>query len=175
MTSGPTVHAADVDVALQEFFATTAPEIVAAYLFGSHARGTARADSDVDVAILYDPAPPVSLEDFPFDIETALERRLGRPVQAIVLNRAPVDLVHRVLRDGRLLLDRDRGKRIRFEVRARAEFLDLKPVLDRYRAARPVAPVTDPDLVTKKLAPSCRTSGWASLARRASCSNGTAG
>jgi len=51
----------------------------------------------------------------------------------VVLNDAPVDLVHRVLRDGRLVVERDRPARIRFEVRARREFLDLRPVLLHYR------------------------------------------
>jgi hypothetical protein len=54
----------------------------------------------------------------------------------VVLNSAPADLVHRVLRDGQLLLDRDRSRRIRFEVKARNEYFDLQPVLARYRAAR---------------------------------------
>ena len=58
------------------------------------------------------------------------------PTQVIVLNHAPVDLVHRVLRDGKLLVDRDPSARIAFEVRARNGFFDLKPVLDQYRAAR---------------------------------------
>ena len=57
-------------------------------------------------------------------------------MQIVVLNTAPVDLVHRVLRDGHLLLDRDRGRRIRFEVKARNEYFDLQPVLARYRAGR---------------------------------------
>jgi hypothetical protein len=44
-----------------------------------------------------------------------------------------VDLVHRVLRDGVLLLERDRSARIRFEVRARNDYFDLLPHLRRYR------------------------------------------
>jgi hypothetical protein len=44
-----------------------------------------------------------------------------------------VDLAHRVLRDGLLLLERDRSARIRFEVRARNEYFDLLPHLRRYR------------------------------------------
>jgi len=55
----------------------------------------------------------------------------------VVLNRAPVDLVHRVLRDGILLLDRDPSGRIRFEVRARNEYFDLLPHLRRYRRMQP--------------------------------------
>jgi hypothetical protein len=57
-------------------------------------------------------------------------------VQVIVLNDAPPDLVHRVLRDGVLVLDRDPPLRVHFEVRARNEYFDVKPFLDQYRRYR---------------------------------------
>ena len=61
------------------------------------------------------------------------------PVDLVVLNRAQPDLIHRVLRDGRLILDRDPGRRIAFEVRSRNDYFDLLPFLRRYRRqeARP--------------------------------------
>ena len=118
---------------LREFFRADPRGAAAAYLFGSVARGTARTDSDVDVAILYSRDPPLTLEGLPLEIEAELETLLGRPVQVVLLNTAPVDLVHRVLRDGKLLLDHDPSVRIRFEVKARNEFFDLEPILRRYR------------------------------------------
>jgi hypothetical protein len=54
-------------------------------------------------------------------------------VDLLVLNRAPVDLIHRVLRDGILLHDRHPAARIRFEVKARNEYFDLLPYLRQYR------------------------------------------
>lgn len=123
-----------VEQTLRAFFARGHRDVVAAYLFGSVARGTPRRGSDVDIAILHAGEPPTSLAGLPLDLETELERVLGVPAQVIVLNRAPVDLVHRVLRDGVLLVDRDPSARIRFEVRARNEFFDLQPILARYRA-----------------------------------------
>lgn len=123
-----------VEQTLRVFFAREHRGVVAAYLFGSVARGTPRRGSDVDVAVLYAGEPPTSLAGLPLDLEMELERVLGAPVQVIVLNRAPVDLVHRVLRDGVLLVDRNPSARIRFEVRARNEFFDLQPILARYRA-----------------------------------------
>jgi len=117
----------------REFFAASSQGIVATYLFGSIACGSARADSDVDVAILYSTAPEASLEGIPLDLEAELEKQLALPVQVVVLNTAPVDLVHRVLRDGRLLIDIDPSARIRFEAKARNEYFDLLPVLRRYR------------------------------------------
>jgi predicted nucleotidyltransferase len=125
----------DIERRLRAFFQTAAPEVVAAYLFGSVGRGTSGATSDVDVGVLLGRRPPTTLADLPLDLEADLERRLGVPVQVVVLDDAPVDLVHRVLRDGRLLVDRNPSARIAFEVRARNEFFDLKPVLDQYRRA----------------------------------------
>jgi hypothetical protein len=53
----------------------------------------------------------------------------------VVVNQAPVDLVHRILRDGRLLCEHDRSKRVAFEVDARNRYFDLLPHLQRYREA----------------------------------------
>jgi predicted nucleotidyltransferase len=125
-----------LSTAVRDFFSDAPPGVVAVYLFGSRARETATPRSDVDVAILYAQPPAPSLEGIPLDTEADLERVLGVPVQVVVLNQAPVDLVHRVLRDGKLLLDRDPSARIRFEVRARNEFFDLQRVLAQYRAPR---------------------------------------
>lgn len=66
-------------------------------------------------------------------IESELECLLGRPVQVVALNRASPDLIHRVLRDGRLVLDLDRSARIRFEVRSRNQYFDMAPVRRLYR------------------------------------------
>jgi len=129
-----------IEQALREFFLTRPDGIIAAYLFGSVARGTAGARSDVDVAVLYAAAPPATLEGLPLDLEGRIGQLLGRPVQVIVLNTAPVGLVHRVLRDGVLLLDSAKSARIRFEVRSRNEFFDLQPIVARYRR-RPLPPL----------------------------------
>ncbi len=109
--------------------------IVAAWLFGSVARGTARPDSDVDVGVLYREAPPRTLKGIGrvFGLEEDLAEATGLPVQVVNLNQAPVDLIVRVLRDGKLLLDRDPLRRIGFEVASRNEFWDLEPYLRLYR------------------------------------------
>ena len=123
-----------------EVLASADDRLLAAYLFGSVARGTDTSNSDVDVGVLLRTAPSGALNDLRFDLEGDLERALGRRTQIVILNNAPPDLVHRVLRDGRLLLDRDPAARIRFEVRARNEYFDLLPVLNRYRRREPASP-----------------------------------
>lgn len=109
--------------------------LVAAYLFGSRARGDHGARSDVDVALWLGRAP-ASFDELPLELTADLEQRLGVPVDVVVLNGAPSDLVHRVLRDGVLIVERDRSARVRFEVRARSDFFDMTPIRREYRRAR---------------------------------------
>ena len=123
----------EVVAQLQRHFAENPSGAAAVWLYGSVARGTARADSDVDVGVLFMEDPPSTLDAGPLDLEGELERILRRAVQVVSLNKAPVDLVHRVLRDGILVCERDRSRRIQFEVRARNEYFDLLPHLQRYR------------------------------------------
>ena len=128
---------ARIETKLRSYFDANPGDAVAVYLYGSVARGTAREGSDVDVGVLLEKDPPRTLKGLKLDLEADLEDLVEAPVQLIVLNRAPPDLIHRVLRDGKLLLDRERSKRIRFEVKARNEFFDLQPILQRYRRFPP--------------------------------------
>ena len=122
---------------LRAAFESTPRSVVAAYLFGSVARGEGRRGSDVDVAVLFSEPVEAALGNAVSRLEGDLERVLRRPVQVVELNRAPADLVHRVLRDGKILLDRDREARLDFEVHARNEYFDLEPIRRLYRQAAP--------------------------------------
>ncbi len=118
---------------LRDVVATAPPEILAVYLYGSRARGAARAGSDVDLAVLVAGDAPRTLKSVPRDLEAAVESSLRLPIEIVVLNDAPADLVHRILRDGVVLLDRDRPARLRFEVQARNEYFDLAHLRRLYR------------------------------------------
>ena len=118
---------------LQRFFDGMHPDIVCVYLYGSMARGEARQASDIDLAVLYAALPPATLEGLGCALSDRLEQLLARPVDLLVLNRAPVDLIHRVLRDGVLVCDSNPSARIRFEVHARNAYFDLLPYLHAYR------------------------------------------
>lgn len=112
------------------------PEILEAYLFGSHARGTGQAHSDVDVAVFIDEK---LLDPGPFgyrsELTSSLMSGLGtNDVDVVVLNHAPPLLYHRVLRDGMRLLARDlRATTVR-EGRALSRHCDFVPHLAKINA-----------------------------------------
>ena len=111
------------------------PGIACAYLFGSVARGEASSTSDIDLAVLFEQPTADTLRGPLARLRLDLEDALGRSVDLVAMETAPPDLIHRVLRDGALLLDRNPNQRIAFEVRARNEYFDLLPYLTEYRRA----------------------------------------
>jgi len=116
--------------AIAAYFADQS-DVVAAYLFGSAARGEADQLSDVDIAVLLDVRLGVeeSVEQ-QLRIMSDLEEYASREVQVTVLNRATPLLAYQAVRHGILLYERSRAERIDFEVRARRVYFDLKPRLD---------------------------------------------
>jgi predicted nucleotidyltransferase len=142
----PKVYTAAMDrdallAATEQLLLGLGDELVAAYVFGSVARGTAGPRSDLDLGVLCRNAPEPDLGGLRFDLAEKLELAVRRPVDIVVLNSAPADLVHRVLRDGILVHDANRRARLDFEVRARAQYLDLAPLRELYR--RPVGAPLD--------------------------------
>ena len=113
-------------------------EILEAYLFGSRGRGDANRDSDVDVAVYVDDArAEAGLFGYQADLTAHLMAALGtNAIDVVVLNRAPILLYHRVLRDGVRLLSRDlRATTIRTG-RALSWYFDFLPQMEKMDAAR---------------------------------------
>lgn len=117
------------DMRLREYFANRA-EVLAAYLFGSQAKGTTTAGSDVDVAILLSPDLDLQTQ-FMYRIErmVELEQLCQRPVDVVLLNQATPVLRNQVLKYGRLVYERDHRQRVTFEVRSRQAYYDFQPML----------------------------------------------
>lgn len=106
------------------------PEVVLAYLFGSHARGRPTPISDIDFAVLLSVAVP---REGYLDYQIAVTQELTHifrsdEVQVVILNRAPPLLAYKVIVEGRTLVCRDPVARIRFQVRATQQYLDTKPL-----------------------------------------------
>ena len=103
------------------------PRVTYALVFGSTARGTARADSDLDVAIGRN-APFAILELG--DLISRLESATGKTVDLVQLDDAQPALAYRIFKDGVVVFERDREALVQRKARAILDYLDFKPIED---------------------------------------------
>ncbi len=101
--------------------------IAYALVFGSTARGSSHALSDVDVAIGTTGDAPLGALDIG-ELTSRLEAAAGRAVHLVVLNDAPPGLAYRVFQDGSPFLIRDTAAFKARLARAILEYLDFRPV-----------------------------------------------
>lgn len=126
--------------ALEQFFAASAgSDVLAAYLFGSHARGTSHAESDVDVAVLLDRDRLPSRAARAAAAERLTSRLIDvthcNAIDVVVLNDAPPELAVAAI-DASAPLFLGPADAVRaFERHIRLRLADLRPFLDRARRA----------------------------------------
>lgn len=103
------------------------PGVSFAIVFGSSARGTAHAHSDLDVALDFGRGRRPGAYELGA-IVSRLEEAAGRCVDVVVLEDAAPGLAYRVFRDGVAVLVRDRSRLVERKARAILEYLDFRPV-----------------------------------------------
>jgi hypothetical protein len=89
-----------------------------AFVHGSRATGTARPDSDLDVAAWWGAGAPS-----PWDVE------LPPHVDLVILDNAPLWLAGRIALHGRLLFDDDPPARVTWQADTRLIYLDELPTM----------------------------------------------
>jgi predicted nucleotidyltransferase len=108
------------------------PGIAAAWLFGSAARGELRADSDIDVGVVF--LRGVSArerEDVLTDLASRMDSATApRALDLVALEDQGHVFVHRALRDGKRIVINDEERRVDFESDALVWYLDFKPTWD---------------------------------------------
>ncbi|HEX4841039.1 MAG TPA: nucleotidyltransferase domain-containing protein [bacterium] len=120
---------------IQSFFESQGPDVLAAYLFGSRANGTATPWSDVDIGIVLNPAHRLDARAR-FSLRIDLTRELMRSlrwndVDVVILNDGPPALAATVLAEGTLLLCHDARRLQDFARDVQLRAADLKPFLQR--------------------------------------------
>ena len=109
-------------------------EMQAALLFGSRARGTARPDSDVDVAVLLGPARLTRGLGLRHLMSALSEEIAADRLDLVILNGAPPALAFQVLKYGLVAFERDARFLHRFRVRTYGAHADYEPVERFFRA-----------------------------------------
>jgi predicted nucleotidyltransferase len=123
---------------LTAFFAhDPQPDVLSAYLFGSHAEGRAHRESDVDIAVLLDNVR-CSDERHRFEARMRLIGDLGSAlksnrVDVVVLDDAPPGLARAIVTRGRRVFCRDSEADHAFVRTILLRAADLDPWLDRTR------------------------------------------
>ena len=106
------------------------PQIAAAWLFGSAARGELRPDSDVDVGILLLDPKATGVDEYLLlgELNARLETVTApRRVDVVLLEHQGPVFAHEALVDGRLILERDRERRVDFEATTIVRGIDFRP------------------------------------------------
>lgn len=108
--------------------------IACVYVFGSSVKGFLTPESDIDFAILtkygeFDKRAILAYE---------LEKSLGfiRRVDLVVLNEQKLIFQHTVIKEGKIIYERNRTKRVQFELNVMKDYCELEPHLqfmEKYR------------------------------------------
>jgi len=110
------------DHTLIEHLRRSVPELIALYRFGSRAKGTARPDSDMDLAILTrDPIPAMRR----FELAQYLAIQLHRDVDLVDLRSASTVMRMQVISTGTCLDAQDEPARREFEMYAYSDYARL--------------------------------------------------
>lgn len=110
------------DSSLIEYIRQSVPSLIALYRFGSQAKGTARRDSDVDLAMLArDPIPNLRR----FELAQGLAVQLHREVDLVDLRNASTVMRVQVLSTGTCLDTQDESVRQEFEMYAYSDYARL--------------------------------------------------
>jgi predicted nucleotidyltransferase len=98
--------------------------IIFAYIFGGMATGKQRPLSDIDIAVYLDNCADTA--DAKLEIIGSLtDTLMTDEIDLVILNNAPVSLVGRILKNKRLLADKQPFLRHKFESLALREFFDF--------------------------------------------------
>lgn len=109
------------------------PEVAAVYLYGSQARGEAKRDSDIDLAVLTtDKGRYIGLNSPQILFTQELSKTLNKKVEVQNLKICRIDFAHRVLTEGKLLHSNNERARVAFEEKTLRVYFDMKPAIDEY-------------------------------------------
>ncbi|MCF8131443.1 MAG: nucleotidyltransferase domain-containing protein [Deltaproteobacteria bacterium] len=100
---------------IQSYFSSK-NEVVAVYLFGSHAQGKARRTSDVDIGILLNSNDPDLFKEKQIRYLKELGRLLRKDIHPVILNTAGEMLMQQIFTKGKCIVDNEHRKHSEFRM-----------------------------------------------------------
>lgn len=97
----------------------------AIYLFGSYATGNARPFSDIDISV-------ITNKDIPKDEKESILSNSSKKIDISLFYDLPLNIRFRVIKDGKLLYQRDELLTHRTKVKTVDEYLDFKHIIMRH-------------------------------------------
>ena len=92
------------------------PNVIAIYLFGSHAKGEATPLSDIDIAVILENPTPESEADI---------GSLSSPeIDVVLFHRLPLHIRYEVFKYGKEIFARDEEKLLEIKLRVLRDYLD---------------------------------------------------
>ena len=104
--------------------------IICVYLFGSVALNLETQKSDIDIAILINEDLKIDYLDYDLNISSELTEILHKPIDIVILNEATPLLYFRILKYGKLILDKEPDKRAEYEMKILSYYYDYKRFFD---------------------------------------------
>ncbi len=102
-------------------------DVAAVYLFGSYVKRKERKRSDLDLGILHNTnIDPLKIFENNLEFAVQLEEITGKTVDVIDLEKVNIYILHQMMLDKILILDKNPKRRIDFEVARRKEYFDRK-------------------------------------------------
>jgi uncharacterized protein len=99
--------------------------VVAVLIYGSHAKGVARPDSDVDIAVLYDPEHVPSVLDL-WEFQHKLECEFPCEIDLVCLNTADPIIGNQIYKHHQVVLMNEPKKLAEYFARLSSEYAELK-------------------------------------------------
>ncbi|HEC99829.1 MAG TPA: nucleotidyltransferase domain-containing protein [Proteobacteria bacterium] len=122
---------------MQELIDLKRDLIRAVYLFGSFAKGTEKAKSDIDIAFVfnerfYKEDPFRALQEAEL-LGAEISKKIQRPVDVVILNGASLSFAYHAVREGVCIYENDLADRILYEVTLDNKYQDILPFIKELR------------------------------------------
>lgn len=110
--------------------------IVFVYVFGSTAQGITDFESDVDLAMYLDENKVSDLFKKRLSLIDKIQSILNKSTEVVILNETKsIFFKFVIIKEGKVIFNRDHGKRVDFELKTMQEYYDFQPFLEEYNKA----------------------------------------